>query len=217
MTRRFSAVIIATALLLTACHQQSAPAKPVSVASEFTSCYAECYGQAYDSVPLNVLALDLYSDGLCLNEQNKIEGSGTNLYISDIFLTAAMQDSLLSVFDNPDGLESIGQSTVTFRSDSLPSPCTFLPGMNFEGNPTGIYILTIADNAIAGIQVLDSGTFTLTHVLQSDSLPADALPTVEFHGTFYYSTRSSANAKPVVHTYSAHSTARWQVKKQVSL
>lgn len=206
--RTCSFLLLSFSLLLLCGCQKPAPSKPVAVASEFTTCYAECYGQSYDSVPLNVLALDLYSEGVDLNEQGKIEGSGTNLYISDIFLTVGMQDSLLGIFS---GSKELAHA-IFFRSDSIPAAGNFLPGMDFEGNPTGIYLLTIADNAIAGIQVLDSGSFTLTPVLHSDSLPEEALPTVEFQGTFYYSTRSSSNAKPTVHTYSAHSLAQWQTK-----
>ena len=195
-------------LLLCGC-QRPAPSKPVTVATEFSSCYVELYGQAYDSVSQDVLALDLYSDGLDLNEQGKIEGTGTNLYISDIFTDAGASPW---VINNGRLLLREGIDSLCFHSDSLPAAGTFLPGMDFEGNPTGIYLLTIADNAIAGIQVLDSGYFTLTPIPGSDSLPEGELSAIAFHGTFYYSTRPSADSKPVVHTYSAHSIAPWQTK-----
>ena len=186
-------------LLLCSC-QNPAPSKPVTVASEFTACYAELYGQAYDSVSQDVLAFDLYSEGLDLNEQGKIEGTGTNLYISDIFTDA--DDSLL-VINNGRLMLRAGIDSLCFRSDSLPAAGTFLPGMDFEGNPTGIYLLTIADNAIAGIQVLDSGTFVLR--------PSEG-QRMDFQGIFYYSTRSSANAKPVVQTYSARFNSEVRIK-----
>ena len=187
-------------LLLCSC-QNPAPSKPVTVASEFTACYAELYGQAYDSVSQDVLAFDLYSEGLDLNKQGKIEGTGTNLYISDIFTDAG--DSPWVKSDGRLTLRA-GIDSLCFRSDSLPAAGTFLPGMDFEGNPTGIYLLTIADNAVAGIQVLDSGRFVLR---TSEGKKLD------FQGTFYYSTRSSANARPVVQTYSARFNSELRIKQ----
>lgn len=197
---RFSLLLSFSLLLLCGC-QKPAPSKPVTVASEFTACYAELYGQAYDSVSQDVLALDLYSEGLDLNKQGKIEGTGTNLYISDIFTDAG--DSPWVKSDGRLTLRA-GIDSLCFRSDSLPAAGTFLPGMDFEGNPTGIYLLTIADNAIAGIQVLDSGRFVLR---TSEGKKLD------FQGTFYYSTRSSANARPVVQTYSARFNSELRIKQ----
>ena len=197
---RFALFIASFLILLTACQPSSTPSKPITHASEFTSCYLENYAQAYDSLPLHVYALDLYSDGLSLNEQGKIEGTGTNLYISDMFIVPnhtpwTIQNGHISL--------QTASDTILLQSDSIPSACTFLPGMDFEGNPTGIYLLSIVDNAIAGIQVLDSGMFILSSTADDG---------IEFRATFYYSTRSSANAKPTLHTFSAHSIAPWQPK-----
>ena len=199
MRTRLFLLLSLSLLLLCGC-QKSSPSKPVTVASEFTACYAELYGQAYDSVPQDVLALDLYSEGLDLNEHGKIEGTGTNLYISDIFT-----DTTESPWVEINGRLTLraGIDSVCFRSDSLPAAGTFLPGMDFEGNPTGIYLLSIADNAIAGIQVLDSGRFILR--------PSEG-QNINFQGTFFYSTRSSANAKPVVQTYSARFNTEVRIK-----
>ena len=200
MTHRSLAILIPLACICAACHQQSAPSKPATIASEFTACYAEDYGQEYDSLPLHVLALDLYSDGLDLNDKGKIEGTGTNLYISDIFT-----DPDHSPWVPKDGKLTLrtGIDSLVFRTDSIPSPYTFLPGTDFEGNPTGIYLLSISENAIAGIQVLDSGTFVLRPTNEQG---------IDFQGTFYYSTRASSYAKPVVHTYSAKFSAEVRIK-----
>ena len=200
MTHRSLAILIPIAYICAACHHQSTPAKPTTVASEFTACYAEDYGMAYDSVPLHVLALDLYSEGLDLNDKGKIEGTGTNLYISDIFIDPNRSPW---VIQNGEIALQAGIDSLVFRSDSIPAPCTFLPGMDFEGNPTGIYLLSISENAIAGIQVLDSGTFVLRPTNEQG---------IDFQGTFYYSTRSSTYAKPIVHTYSAKFNAVVTIK-----
>lgn len=101
----------------------------------------EQYGKAYDSVPHNVFALDLYSDGLSLDSTRRIVGTGTNLYISDIFLA----DSLLAVG--------------AYHSDTTAATHTFLLGQDFEGTPTGIYLFSVVESANAGVQVVDSGRF----------------------------------------------------------
>ena len=121
----------------------------------------------------------------------------------DVFVKPEIFDYFCRIFHVRIGIDSL-----VFRSDSIPAPYTFLPGMDFEGNPTGIYLLSISENAIAGIQVLDSGTFVLRPTNEQG---------IDFQGTFYYSTRSSTYAKPIVHTYSAHSVARWQLKNNRAL
>ena len=135
-------LICAAAVAITSCGGVT-PTQPVDYSNEFTTCYVERYGQFYDSLPRNVFALDLYTEGVSLDSTQHIVGSGTNLYISDIFLS----DSLFA--------------QGTYFSDTTTAEHTFLPGQNFEGTPTGIYLLSIAESAVAGIQVLDSGQFTV--------------------------------------------------------
>jgi len=115
---------------------------------EYNLAYQEIYKQCYDSVPYNVVALDLYSEGLTLNEKHRIQGTGYNLYLSDIFCS----DTVLTAG--------------TYRSDTSATPFTFLPGRDYEGTPHGIYILRIEEDKVSSIQVVDSGSF----VLRNDSL-----------------------------------------------
>ena len=128
------------------------PYNPSSISrgfpKEYNLAYQEIYGQCYDSVPYSVVALDLYSEGLSLNEDHRIQGSGYNLYLSDIFV--------------PDSLLTEG----SFKSDTSALPFTFLPGHDYEGTPHGIYILNIDSGKIAQIQVVDSGSF----IYRNDSL-----------------------------------------------
>ena len=112
---------------------------------QYNLCYQEIYGHCYDSVPYAVVALDLYSDGLTLNDDHRIQGTGYNLYLSDIFV--------------PDSLLAEGEYQSLSSLASRLSPFTFLPGRDFEGTPHGIYLLDIEENQIARIQVLDSGSF----------------------------------------------------------
>lgn len=106
----------------------------------YTLAYEEIYGHYYDSTAA-VVSLDLYSDGLTLDENHRIKGTGFNLYLSDIFV--------------PDSLLVPG----TYRTDTTATPFTFLPGRDFEGMPNGIYILDIQEDKVASIQVVDSGAF----------------------------------------------------------
>ena len=132
------------------------PSTPV-VRQEFPDAYdlayQEIYGHFYDSVPYAVVALDLYSEGLTLNKDHKMEGTGYNLYLSDIFV--------------PDSLLEEGEyHSIQPANQPAIEPFTFLAGRDYEGTPHGMYILSIGDGKVASIQVLDSGSF----VYRGDSL-----------------------------------------------
>ena len=124
---------------------------------EYDLAYQEIYGHFYDSVPYAVVALDLYSEGLTLNKDHKMEDTGYNLYLSDIFV----HDRLLEE-DEYTAL-SLGEGR---GEASTIHPYTFLAGRDYEGTPHGMYILSIGDGKVASIQVLDSGSF----VYRGDSL-----------------------------------------------
>jgi len=141
-------------LLLVAC----TPNKPSSyrgLPQQYTTAYEQIYGHCYDSVPYAVVGLDIYSDGLTLDEERRIKGTGYNLCITDIFVS----DSLLE--------EGTYRSLpYTEQGIADPQPFTFLPGRDFEGYPHGMYILNIEEDKVLSIQVLDSGSF----VYRNDSL-----------------------------------------------
>ena len=111
---------------------------------EYNLAYEEIYGHCYDSVPYAVVTLDLYSEGLTMDQNHRIKGTGYNLYLSDIFVL----DSLLATGEYR-----------SIPSTDVPAPYTFLQGREYEGMPHGMYILNIADDKIQSIQVLDSGMF----------------------------------------------------------
>ena len=141
-------------LLLVAC----TPNKPSSyrgLPQQYTTAYEQIYGHCYDSVSCAVVGLDIYSDGLTLDEERRIKGTGYNLCITDIFVP----DSLLE--------EGTYRSLpYTEQGIADPQPFTFLPGRDFEGYPHGMYILNIEEDKVLSIQVLDSGSF----VYRNDSL-----------------------------------------------
>ncbi len=141
-------------LLLVAC----TPNKPSSyrgLPQQYTTAYEQIYGHCYDSVPYAVVGLDIYSDGLTLDEERRIKGTGYNLCITDIFV--------------PDSLLEEGEyRSLPYTEQGIadPQPFTFLPGRDFEGYPHGMYILNIEEDQVLSIQVLDSGSF----VYRNDSL-----------------------------------------------
>lgn len=116
--------------------------------------YQEIYGHCYDSIDYPVVALDLYSEGLTLDQNHHIKGTGFNLYLSDIFVP----DSLL---EEGEYISLPGKGA----QGEIP-PYTFLPGRDYEGTPHGMYILRIEENKVAAIHVLDSGSF----IYRNDSL-----------------------------------------------
>ena len=145
--RKIVLIALLGLLGLTACHK-STPYVYHGLPKEYTSAWEERYGQCYDSVPYAVVALDLYSEGLELDENHRMRGTGYNLYISDVFVEG---DTLA-----PGTYHSL-------RPDSLwPKPYTFLPGKEWDGQPTGMYVLYVEDDKLQSIQMLDSGSFVVT-------------------------------------------------------
>ena len=125
---------------------KKAEPSPVAVLpSVYKTAYCTPYGHYYDSIPLAVVSLDLYSDGLDLDTAHHMVGTGYNLCLSDIFVP----DSLLE----PGDYRSI-------PSADTPASFTFLEGKDYEGTPHGAYLLKVEDNRLTTIQVLDSGSFS---------------------------------------------------------
>ena len=144
---RKAGLLLVACLLISSC-QRIEPTVHRDFPQEFNLGYEEIYGRFYDSVPSHVVALDLYSEGLTLDENHRMKGSGYNLYISDIFVSGTRL------------------SAGTYHSDTTTLPNTFLPGRDYEGTPHGIYILQITDDKISRIQIVDSGSF----VMRNDSI-----------------------------------------------
>jgi hypothetical protein len=175
-------ILYGFSLFLLLCSCQPARVTPRStLPQEFTTGYQEIYGRFYDSIPYSVVALDLYSDGLELDSTHRMQGTGYNLYLSDIFV--------------PDSLLAEGQYT-SIPQDSLSSfsyavsAYSFLLGRDYEGSPHGIYLLYIEEGKLQNIQVLDSGLFVVRDT-------TNGLTNVQF--TLYYT-----NAENRVNTYEAH-------------
>lgn len=165
-------------ILLAACSSKNAPSKSDSIASEMTYGKLIYYGQYYDSIKYNVLALDLYSDGLTLDSTDHMVGSGTNLYLSDIFVP--LSDTTLI-----DG---------TYCCSSNPESKTFYPGKDFEGTPTGTYLLQVEEAKVAQIILCNDSTFVVSHDGNSTDLQfylktEDKQYNIHFKGVLDYEDR----------------------------
>ena len=158
-------------LVLTSC-TKSAPYVYHGLPKEYTSAWEERYGQCYDSIPYAVVALDLYSEGLELDENHHMQGTGYNLYISDIFV--------------PDDTLAVGK----YHSERTAQPYTFLPGKDWEGQPSGMYLLYVEEGKLQSIQVLDSGYITVVDT-------TNTLTDLQF--TLYYKNAYGSRA-----TYKTH-------------
>lgn len=130
--------ILCISLLFTSCNRNNPTQRPVAP-REYSLAYFIAHGHCYDSVSASVLSLDLYSDGLWLDSTWHIQGTGYNLYFSDIFI----EDSTLQSGD--------------YHSDTTGALFTFLPGRNYEGMPSGTYLLRVNDGSLESIVMMDSG------------------------------------------------------------
>lgn len=147
---------IAICLICTGCKEKNTPSERQRDTS-FNTGTAVFYGAYYQDggIAQNVLSVDLYSSGLTLDSTGHVTGTGTNLYFSDVFLAPA--DTFLLAG--------------TYLCDSTALPMTFLPGMNYEGNISGAYILDIVDGALNNAELLTEGRFSLEY--KGDSVQMD--------------------------------------------
>ena len=164
-------LLIVLMALFCAC-RKTQPTPQRSMPQEYNLAYEEIYGHYYDSLPeVAVVALDLYSEGLKMDKNHRIKGTGYNLYLSDIFV--------------PDSLLEVGE----YRSDTSAAPFTFLPGRDFEGYPYGMYVLNIEEDQIIQIIELDSGSFAyrndslLFTLYYQNAYGSKATYNCSYHGT----------------------------------
>ena len=178
MKHIFRTIIILTAVSFAACKGNNTPVKPDPIVTELNHGLVLFYGAYYEGLPRNVVALDLYSSELNFDDNGYIRGTGTNLYISDIFLP--LTDSIPA-----DG---------TYRCDTTAEVNTFLPGMDFEGTPTGTYLLQIKEDAIAQLILFNDSSFTLKEKdgitdIQFNLTAKDKTYAVHFKGNLKYEDR----------------------------
>ncbi len=143
-------------LFFIACQQPNSPStqRVTRIDTVFTQAYFTQYGHYYQGLDCEVLSLDFYSDGLSLNGDT-IEGTGTNLYLSDVFVPANQLEA------------------AEYKVDTTAAVHTALSGMSFEGRVTGAYLLLVNDSQVEKIYLFPTGTFIVWY--------EDELCNVEFH------------------------------------
>ncbi len=155
MKRPVPAILLLPAMLvLFACNQTPPPADETQPRQPvFNTARAVAYADYYKAggLDLNVVSLDLYSEGITLDSAGLMHGTGTNLYFSDIFLP-------VNAVRLEDGI---------YQTDSVILPMTFLRGADYEGSITGAYILTIAEDELTSITLIPDGQFEVTTVADS--------------------------------------------------
>lgn len=115
--------------------------------SIFVSADLQWHKQYYPNLDCEVFSIDLLSEGLAFDSAFHINGTGCNLYISDIFLpcnSMTLQDGL-------------------YHMDTTAQPYTFLPYMYFEGEVTGTYLLDIKNSNLNRIIGFTAGEMKVHH------------------------------------------------------
>ncbi len=157
-------LIVLACLMHVSCTKPShIPVAQTQYDSIFNYCLEKMHGAYYkpSGLPNQVVALDLYSEGLELTQKYGIIGTGTNLFFSDVFLSPL--DSVLTDGD--------------YEAGNLGEEHTFLPGEYFEGNFTGAYLLLIADDKLQQYDLIREGTLHVSHVGEQT--------TISFSGTLF--------------------------------
>ena len=123
----------AVVMSLMACRPYSPVRVYQNLDTLLTSGRVEAYGAFYapEGISYPVFSLDLYGQGIGLNDKGAIEGKGTNLYLSDIFV--------------PEGETRLVAGT--YSADSVAKPMIFLRGMNYDGNYGGSYVLLVGESS----------------------------------------------------------------------
>jgi hypothetical protein len=162
-------------LLFLACTAKKSSEQPEVLQSELTQGTITCYGAYYKGLERNVVSLDLYSKDISFDSLGYVQGSGTNLYLSDIFLPLT------------DTVPAAG----TYKCDTTAAVNTFLPGMDFEGNPTGTYLLKIDDAKISSIILCSDSSFVVSQTgditdIQFNLISDKKQYKLHFHGVLKY-------------------------------
>lgn len=154
---------------LTGCRQPHTPITYQTLDTLLTFGRLEYYGAFYkaEGIDYDVVSLDFYSKDLGLNDEGRMEGVGTNLYLSDIFLsTATPQAVKASDFLIED----------TYYSDSTATLMHFLRGLDYDGNYGGSYVLLMGETGYKVLPITE-GEFTVTYV--GDTLVLDGKATLQ--------------------------------------
>ena len=190
-------LIFAAGLLVASCGNNGKP-DPVVFSKKLDKGYAVFYGNYYsaEGINRNVLSLDIYSPTITIDSLGRIGGTGTNVYLSDIFI------------DTADTLMRRGE----YKTDTTYLSYTFLAGIEYENHYSGAYLLNIKDNGY-DVTLVKSGTMTLSYsgdstIIDFSLLLDNANRTVytgQYRGILpYYIPASQEDAKIIRHNKRVH-------------
>lgn len=156
-------LLILPAISLTGCYTPRSPIHYQALDTLLTSGRLEYYGAFYEAegIGYDVVSLDLYSKGLGLNDKGVMEGVGTNLYISDIFLSTATPSAKTASDYLPADL---------YVSDSVAMLTHFLRGLDYDGNYGGSYVLLMGESGYK-VYPITEGEMTVHYI--GDTLVLD--------------------------------------------
>lgn len=157
------------ALCMTGCKKNYTPATVQTLDSVLTSGRIEYYGAYYkkEGVLYDVVCLDLYSKGLWLNKDGVMEGTGTNLYIGDIFVSTATPKAEKASDYLPED---------KYESDSVAELLHFLRGVEYDGNYGGSYVLLKNESGYK-VLPLTKGEMSVAYI--GDTLVLDGSATLK--------------------------------------
>lgn len=140
-------LIIISVLCLIACrHNPPTPPNTVVMDTLFTQGRLTCYGPYYieQGRPQAVYELDLYSADINMDSLGIGNiGTGSNLYFSDVFLNEDL------------AMMASGE----YHMDSTGMAWSWLPGLQYDSNYSGAYVLRIEDGGFSSIQLVSGGHF----------------------------------------------------------
>lgn len=138
-------IILLTLFILVGCNPNTPSNKKTIGETSFDKAYSKSYGIHYAGrgVEQQVTDLAIYSEKLDLDSTGTIIGSGTNLYLSDIFLPSTEKHLLEG----------------KYLSDTTGNAYTFLPGVDYDGNISGAYLLNIENGNLINYIIFESGSY----------------------------------------------------------
>lgn len=143
---RVAPALLLGLLFLVGCKPQSDVVYRPKLATEFTRCYIRPYGGFYPGTGSHVLMLDLYSEGLDTDSLGSLNGTGTNLCLTDVFVPVGAK------------IPPAGDYVL----DTTAAPFSVLPGADYDGNPAGVYSVLVVDSEVRSVALYTDSTLTVS-------------------------------------------------------
>ena len=169
MNRRLTIITTIGIVMLLAMACGSNPPAQSPFSKKLDKGYATYYGDYYaaEGLDAHLLSLDIYSPTITIDSAGRIGGTGTNVYLSDIFIPN----------------DEIFMRRGEYKCDTTYKPFTFLAGMEYEGHYSGAYLLSIKENGYS-VTLVKIGTMTVSYVSDSTIIDFELLLDNTEHTTY---------------------------------